>query len=56
MSAPGLENAHLLVVDDDERLRALLQRYLTQNGLRVSVAANAGEARALMKRDRKSVV
>jgi two-component system, OmpR family, phosphate regulon response regulator OmpR len=49
MSAPGLENAHLLVVDDDERLRALLQRYLTQNGLRVSVAANAGEARALMK-------
>ncbi|HSZ74386.1 MAG TPA: response regulator transcription factor, partial [Rhizomicrobium sp.] len=49
MSAPGLENAHLLVVDDDERLRALLQRYLTQNGLRVSVAANAEEARALMK-------
>jgi len=49
MSAPGLENAHLLVVDDDERLRALLQRYLAQNGLRVSVAANAQEARALMK-------
>ena len=37
------------VVDDDERLRALLQRYLTQNGLRVSAAADAGEARALMK-------
>jgi two-component system phosphate regulon response regulator OmpR len=43
------ETAHLLVVDDDERLRALLQRYLSANGFRVSVAANAGEARTLMK-------
>lgn len=48
MSAQN-SDAHILVVDDDERLRALLQRYLTQNGLRVSVAADAGEARALMK-------
>jgi two-component system phosphate regulon response regulator OmpR len=37
------------VVDDDERLRALLQRYLTSNGYRVTAAANAAEARALMK-------
>ena len=48
MSAQN-SDAHILVVDDDERLRALLQRYLSQNGLRVSVAADAGEARALMK-------
>jgi len=47
--ATGLENPHLLVVDDDERLRALLQRYLSQNGFRVSAAADAAEARALMK-------
>ena len=47
--ATGIENAHLLVVDDDERLRALLQRYLSQNGFRVSAAADAAEARALMK-------
>ncbi|HEV2562597.1 MAG TPA: response regulator [Rhizomicrobium sp.] len=40
---------HLLVVDDDERLRALLQRYLSTNGFRVSAAADAAEARALMK-------
>jgi two-component system phosphate regulon response regulator OmpR len=40
---------HLLVVDDDERLRALLQRYLSSNGYRVSAAAGAAEARALMK-------
>ena len=43
------ETAHLLVVDDDERLRALLQRYLSANGFRVSVAANAAQARTLMK-------
>ncbi len=43
------DNAHLLVVDDDERLRTLLQKYLSSNGFRVSAAANATEARALMK-------
>ena len=46
-SAAG--DSHLLVVDDDVRLRALLQRYLTSNGYRVSAAADAAEARALMK-------
>jgi len=51
MNAPGLgiEAPHLLVIDDDERIRSLLQRYLTTNGYRVSVAANAEEARTLMK-------
>jgi len=39
---------HLLVVDDDERLRALLQRYLSTNGYRVSAAAGAAEARQLL--------
>ena len=43
MSTPAMqaEKPHLLVVDDDERLRALLQRYLTTNGFRVSAAADA---------------
>ncbi len=50
MSAPQtLQDPHLLVVDDDERLRALLQRYLASNGFRVSAAANAADARTLMK-------
>ena len=40
---------HLLVVDDDERLRALLQRYLSTNGFRVTAARDAAEARALMR-------
>jgi two-component system phosphate regulon response regulator OmpR len=43
------DDPHLLVVDDDERLRALLQRYLGANGYRVTAAAAAGDARHLMK-------
>ncbi|HEY3778304.1 MAG TPA: response regulator [Rhizomicrobium sp.] len=43
------QDAHLLVVDDDEKLRRLLQRYLTTNGFRVTAAAGAAEARALLK-------
>jgi two-component system phosphate regulon response regulator OmpR len=45
----ALQDPHLLVVDDDERLRTLLQRFLSSNGFRVSAAANAADARALMK-------
>jgi two-component system phosphate regulon response regulator OmpR len=44
-----LQDPHLLVVDDDERLRTLLQRYLSSNGFRVSAAADAADARTLMK-------
>lgn len=36
---------HVLVIDDDRRLRELLSRYLSSNGFRVSNAANAAEAR-----------
>jgi two-component system phosphate regulon response regulator OmpR len=49
MTGAALNDPHLLVVDDDERLRALLTRYLSSNGFRVSAAPGAGEARALMK-------
>ncbi len=37
--------AHILVVDDDTRLRSLLQRFLRENGFYVSVAKNASAAR-----------
>jgi two-component system phosphate regulon response regulator OmpR len=37
--------AHLLVVDDDRRLRDLLSRYLQREGYRVTTAKNAGDAR-----------
>jgi two-component system, OmpR family, response regulator len=34
---------HILVVDDDAQIRALLEEYLRDNELRVSVAANGSE-------------
>ncbi|HKY95264.1 MAG TPA: response regulator, partial [Kiloniellales bacterium] len=39
---------HLLVIDDDQRLRDLLRRYLAGEGFRVTLAADAEEARAKM--------
>jgi two-component system phosphate regulon response regulator OmpR len=39
------EDAHVLVVDDDARLRILLSRYLAENGFRVSTAGHAADAR-----------
>jgi two-component system, OmpR family, phosphate regulon response regulator OmpR len=39
------EEAHILVVEDDARLRERLARYLTENGFRVTAAENAMEAR-----------
>ncbi len=41
--------AHVLVVDDDARLRALLQRYLAEQGFRVTTAGHAAEAREVMR-------
>lgn len=41
-------DTHVLVVDDDARLRALLSRYLVEQGFRVSTAAAAAEARDKM--------
>ncbi len=37
---------HILVVDDDNRLRELLRKYLVDNGFVVATARDAGEARA----------
>ncbi len=39
------DTAHILVVDDDRRLRDLLQRFLTDSGFRVTTAGSAAEAR-----------
>jgi len=36
---------HLLIVDDDTRIRELLQKFLSGKGFRVTVAADAAEAR-----------
>ncbi|MDR9394614.1 response regulator [Roseovarius sp. SYSU LYC5161] len=39
---------HLLIVDDDERIRALLCRYLLRNGFLVTVARDAAHARRML--------
>jgi len=39
------ETPHVLVVDDDDRLRALLVKYLSENGFMVSAAPDAANAR-----------
>ena len=36
---------HILVIDDDSRIRNLLSRYLGEHGFRVTAAANAEDAR-----------
>jgi two-component system phosphate regulon response regulator OmpR len=43
---PADDAPHLLVVDDDRRIRDLLSRYLTSEGYRVTTAANVAAARA----------
>lgn len=40
---------HILVVDDDQRIRDLLARYLVQNGYRVTTASDAATARSSMR-------
>jgi len=41
--------SHILVVDDDRRLRELLQKYLIDNEFRVTVATDAEEARQRLR-------
>lgn len=43
-----MNEAHILVVDDDERIRALLRRFLIRNGYLVTAAADAAHARRLL--------
>jgi two-component system, OmpR family, phosphate regulon response regulator OmpR len=43
------EPHHILVVDDDRRIRELIKSYLLENGFMVSVAGSAAEARERMR-------
>lgn len=40
--------AHLLIVDDDERIRTLLQKFLMRNGFLVTAARDAAHARRIL--------
>jgi two-component system phosphate regulon response regulator OmpR len=48
-AAPDDDAPHLLVVDDDTRIRNLLKQFLSENGFRVTVAGNADEARRKLR-------
>jgi two-component system phosphate regulon response regulator OmpR len=41
-------DAHLLIVDDDERIRGLLQKFLMRNGFWVTAARDAQHARRIL--------
>jgi two-component system phosphate regulon response regulator OmpR len=45
----GHSGGHLLVVDDDDRIRDLLKEYLARAGFRVTAATGAAPARRLME-------
>jgi two-component system phosphate regulon response regulator OmpR len=49
-AATPVPEHHLLVVDDDERLRSLLQRFLVGQGYHVTTAGSVGEALAALER------
>ncbi len=42
------DDAHLLIVDDDERIRGLLKKFLMRNGFLVSAAKDAAHARRIL--------
>jgi two-component system phosphate regulon response regulator OmpR len=44
----GPDAAHILVIDDDQRIRDLLKRFLARNGYLVTVARDAGHATRLL--------
>ena len=46
---PADDAAHLLLVDDDRRIRELLSRILQKNGYRVTLARDAAEARTHLR-------
>src|SRR5262245_14205707 len=46
LMAPADDAPHLLIVDDDRRIRSLLSRYLQGEGYRVTTAETAADARA----------
>mgnify|MGYP003661090528 CR=1 FL=1 len=43
-----MDEPHLLIVDDDERIRGLLQKFLMRSGFLVSTARDAAHARRVL--------
>ena len=47
---PGADNSfqHILIIDDDERLRLLLRRFLEESDFRVTDVGSAADARKVL--------
>ena len=43
------QNFHILVIDDDQKLRSLLKQFLENNGFRVSDAEDTTQAKKIME-------
>lgn len=48
MIVPNDPDAHILIVDDDERIRGLLQKFLARHGYWVTPARDAAHARKIL--------
>jgi two-component system phosphate regulon response regulator OmpR len=48
MDVDALQGQHILVIDDDERLRLLLRRFLEESGFRVTDVGSASDARQIL--------
>ena len=48
------EAAHILIVDDDDRIRSLVKRFLARTGLRVTTASDAAPPPAAARSARKA--
>ena len=48
MGVDALQGQHILVIDDDERLRLLLRRFLEESGFRVTDVGSASDARQIL--------
>lgn len=46
----ALNPIHILVIDDDKRIRELLKQFLSKNGFFVSISADTNEAREKLKK------
>ena len=49
LAEPDRKERHLLVVDDDDRIRELLKQYLARQGFRVSAARDGAAARRMLE-------
>ena len=49
LAEPERKERHLLVVDDDDRIRELLKQYLAKQGFRVSAARDGAAARRMLE-------